>query len=414
MNIKPSSQEKKSAKHRLFSLKNHPFVVPVVTFMTLFFISMVAFIIFGGGTTVGPSDSRVVNVYVDGEKQTLPTRAQTVGDLLERLSITVKPNDVVEPAVDSPILTDNFNINIYRSRPVVIVDGNKQVVTNTPDQSPRIAARNAGIVVYPEDEVFPEVPENLLEEGVIGERYVIERATPLTLILYGNISGVRTQSKTVGELLDEKGIETSKDDTIAPAKDTLLTAEMRITITRPGQKIATVEEAVPAPLEYVDDPNLDRGVEQEREAGAPGKKVVTYDIQVDEAGIEVSRTLLQEIVTVNPQRRLIARGTKIIISNPSENVQIGQSLAAARGWTGEQFYCLYQLFQKESGWSTTAANSSGAYGIPQALPGSKMASVGSDWRSNPATQITWGMDYIAGRYGTPCGAWSTSQARGWY
>ena len=408
------SSKSKSKRHKLFSLKNHPFVVPVVTFMTLFFISMIGFIIFGGGTTVGPTDSRVVNVYVDGIKQTLPTRAQTVEDLLNRLSINIEPKDVVEPALDAPILTDDFNINIYRARPVVIVDGNKQVVTNTPDQSPRIAARNAGIVVYPEDNVYPEVPEDLLQEGIIGERYVIDRATPVTLVLYGNVSGVRTQAKTVGDLLNEKGIEAAEGDTVEPARNTPLSADLKVIITRPGQKIATVEESIPPPIEYVDDPNLDRGVEEVREPGTEGKKVVTYDIKL-ENDVEVERVLLQEIVTVNPQRRLVARGTKIIISNPSENVQIGQSLAAARGWTGEQFYCLYQLWQKESGWSTTAGNpSSGAYGIPQALPGTKMATVGSDWRSNPATQISWGMGYIAGRYGTPCAAWSTSQARGWY
>lgn len=408
------SSKSKSKRHKLFSLKNHPFVVPVVTFMTLFFISMIGFIIFGGGTTVGPTDSRVVNVYVDGIKQTLPTRAQTVEDLLNRLSINIEPKDVVEPALDAPILTDDFNINIYRARPVVIVDGNKQVVTNTPDQSPRIAARNAGIVVYPEDNVYPEVPEDLLQEGIIGECYVIDRATPVTLVLYGNVSGVRTQAKTVGDLLNEKGIEAAEGDTVEPARNTPLSADLKVIITRPGQKIATVEESIPPPIEYVDDPNLDRGVEEVREPGTEGKKVVTYDIKL-ENDVEVERVLLQEIVTVNPQRRLVARGTKIIISNPSENVQIGQSLAATRGWTGEQFYCLYQLWQKESGWSTTAGNpSSGAYGIPQALPGTKMATVGSDWRSNPATQISWGMGYIAGRYGTPCAAWSTSQARGWY
>nr|WP_116026463.1 lytic transglycosylase domain-containing protein [Thermomonospora umbrina] len=80
-----------------------------------------------------------------------------------------------------------------------------------------------------------------------------------------------------------------------------------------------------------------------------------------------------------------------------------------------QFGCLVKLWNKESGWRHTAANpSSGAYGIPQALPGSKMASAGSDWRTNPATQIKWGLGYIKGRYGTPCGAWSHSQSRGWY
>lgn len=95
---------------------------------------------------------------------------------------------------------------------------------------------------------------------------------------------------------------------------------------------------------------------------------------------------------------------------------IGAELAASQyGWGADQFACLDSLWQKESGWNPAAYNSgSGAYGIPQALPGSKMASAGADWQTNPATQITWGLGYIAGRYGTPCGAWGHSQSTGWY
>lgn len=93
---------------------------------------------------------------------------------------------------------------------------------------------------------------------------------------------------------------------------------------------------------------------------------------------------------------------------------IAQAMLNARG-QGSQFSCLDQLWNRESGWSLTASNaSSGAYGIPQSLPGSKMASAGADWQTNPATQITWGLSYIAGRYGSPCAAWAHSQSSGWY
>jgi hypothetical protein len=86
------------------------------------------------------------------------------------------------------------------------------------------------------------------------------------------------------------------------------------------------------------------------------------------------------------------------------------------GWSESQFSeCLEPLWEKESNWNHTAENTgSGAYGIPQALPGSKMSSHGDDWRTNPATQIAWGIDYIKGRYGDPCGAWTHSQANNWY
>ncbi|MBX6381441.1 MAG: transglycosylase SLT domain-containing protein [Microbispora sp.] len=89
-------------------------------------------------------------------------------------------------------------------------------------------------------------------------------------------------------------------------------------------------------------------------------------------------------------------------------------MAEARGWGGE-WGCLEKLWDKESHWNERAMNRySGAYGIPQALPGSKMASAGADWQTNPATQIKWGLNYIAGRYKSPCGAWAHSQATGWY
>ena len=84
------------------------------------------------------------------------------------------------------------------------------------------------------------------------------------------------------------------------------------------------------------------------------------------------------------------------------------------GYSTGEMSALVPMWQKESGWSVTAANSSGAYGIPQALPGSKMASVASDWRTNPATQIRWGLSYIKGRYGSPSAAWAYWQAHGWY
>jgi hypothetical protein len=85
------------------------------------------------------------------------------------------------------------------------------------------------------------------------------------------------------------------------------------------------------------------------------------------------------------------------------------------GWGSGQFQCLDALWAKESGWNPKARNaSSGAFGLPQALPGSKMASVGADWQTNPVTQIRWGLGYIKSVYGTPCGAWAHSRATNWY
>jgi hypothetical protein len=94
---------------------------------------------------------------------------------------------------------------------------------------------------------------------------------------------------------------------------------------------------------------------------------------------------------------------------------IAQAMLGRFGFGSDQFSCLESLWDKESGWDPHASNpSSGAYGIPQSLPGSKMASAGADWQTNPATQIEWGLGYIRDSYGSPCSAWGHSEANGWY
>jgi hypothetical protein len=95
--------------------------------------------------------------------------------------------------------------------------------------------------------------------------------------------------------------------------------------------------------------------------------------------------------------------------------QIAQQMLGQFGWKASQFSCLEPLWYHESGWNPSAENpSSGAYGIPQALPGAQMTSAGSDWKTNPATQIRWGLGYIHDRYGSPCGAWAHEQSSNWY
>lgn len=116
--------------------------------------------------------------------------------------------------------------------------------------------------------------------------------------------------------------------------------------------------------------------------------------------------------------RKAAEAAAVALANantPAGAQTVARSLLAEHGWGDDQFSCLSNLWQKESGWNYQAYNAgSGATGIPQALPGSKMATFGSDWQTNAATQIKWGLDYISRSYGTPCSAWSHSQSVNWY
>jgi hypothetical protein len=113
-----------------------------------------------------------------------------------------------------------------------------------------------------------------------------------------------------------------------------------------------------------------------------------------------------------------AGSTDLIVNMPPPDPGTAQSIAdgllSSYGFASSQWGCLDDLWQRESGWVYNAENASGAYGIPQALPGSKMASAGPDWQTDPTTQIKWGLGYIKSTYGTPCGAWSHEEADGWY
>jgi hypothetical protein len=101
--------------------------------------------------------------------------------------------------------------------------------------------------------------------------------------------------------------------------------------------------------------------------------------------------------------------------DPGTAQSIAYKMLPSFGFTASTEYpCLNNIYTRESGWRYNAENASGAYGIPQALPGSKMASAGADWATNPATQIKWGLGYIKDRYGSPCAAWSYWEAHGYY
>lgn len=176
------------------------------------------------------------------------------------------------------------------------------------------------------------------------------------------------------------------------------------------------------------DKSLSRGKSVVRRRGAAGKAIIVYRIKYIN-GVEVSRSQLRRSVVRKPTARVVAQGIAAPSAEPAlpdpKTLPLGtvgqvKDYAASYiqhqyGWDSGQFGCLSQLWERESHWNANAHNrSSGAHGIPQAMPGSKMSTFGSDWYANPATQVKWGANYIKGRYGNPCGALGHSQSTGWY
>jgi hypothetical protein len=141
--------------------------------------------------------------------------------------------------------------------------------------------------------------------------------------------------------------------------------------------------------------------------------------QQDDQTESVSRSDRRD--TIDPAKEAALTSTDGPAVSRTEDIsdddprEIARALMAEFGYSADQFDCLDSLYMSESGWRVDADNpSSSAYGIPQALPGEKMASAGADWATNPVTQIRWGLGYIQDRYGSPCGAWSFKQGAGWY
>lgn len=137
----------------------------------------------------------------------------------------------------------------------------------------------------------------------------------------------------------------------------------------------------------------------------------------------VSDEIIENIADFRNSREIDSRPNVIVKNEPKiiekrpKTPSVAEAKAYARAKLGEtQYNCINKLFKKESGWSPTKYNyaGSGAYGIPQALPGSKMKSAGADWKTNPITQVKWGIKYVNRRYGSACGAWNHSKKYGWY
>lgn len=307
---------------------------------------------------------RRVRILADGAATTVEARrGDEVNALLERAGIAVGANDRVSLATgDDGVLT----LSVSRvSRGIVTSD-----------------------IPVPYEEQQVESAELFLGE---------------TRITQEGVAGIARRSEWV---------ETRDGETAAQA-----TASEQVT-TPPSPAIRTIGTK-PVTPEALVMAGLDPKATLQQGSDAMGRPYAAY---TGALGTLSSAAEIEAIVNTLPDQAskvaaaAAAQRAGVRISYTGQDPkEIAQIQVAARGWSASEFQCLVNLWNRESRWNPYAENaSSGAYGIPQSLPGSKMASAGADWRTNPATQITWGLGYIAGRYGTPCSAWAHSNAVGWY
>lgn len=360
------------------------------------------------------SAGRLVTIHDRGEQKVLLSTAATIGDALKDAGITVDSHDAVEPAVTEKLIASEYQINIYRARPVTVIDGATRQKVVTAYQTANQIAKDAGITMYPEDTTKLSRSNDLLADGA-GLQVTIDRATPFNFTLYGTKSEARTQGVTVADMLKEKGVKLGVNDKVSVPVTTLLTQAMDVQVWREGKQTITVEEPVAFETDQIRDADREVGYKAVQTAGVAGKRNATYEVEIRD-GQEVGRVEIASLVTAAPSKQVVVIGAKLPVpTNPTENQALGHLMMLNAGYGEDQWSCLVNLWNRESGWRTTAGNpSSGAYGIPQALPATKMAAYGADYLTNPQPQIAWGLNYIKGRYGTPCGAWSSFQSKNWY
>lgn len=398
------------------------------------FVSACASLIFANAETSVPDDAHIVVLYKDGIEQTILTRADTVGALIEKLDFKLSEFDLIEPGKDAVINADNFKIQVRTAEPTTIINGDKTISLLSPYDDTRLAVEKAGVQLAPEDVVSVEYPGDIAQSQIIGRKLVVKRALNVQVVLYGAQIPRKTQSKDVAGVIAEIGINPNSSDTVTPERNTALNDGMTIFVTKQGSEVQSQEEVIGYTSQIQEDKNSNVGYKKVLQTGVNGRKVAFYEI--DKA--TGAKTKILETVTLSPIEEIVIKGTKAVFANYNEegiparvfcgspkqgnwkninitNAAIGKALAEERGWVGSEFDALLELFACESSWNERAGNPySGAYGIPQAWPATKMASFGEDYETNPLTQLRWGLNYIAARYGTPSEALAFHYRKNYY
>ncbi len=366
--------------------------------VVLYFVSPVSH------SQVHAENGRIITIYHDGQQQVIVTEAMTVGEALDRAGVRLEANDAVEPQKDTKLLAQSYDVNVYRARPVTVVDGNNRYRIVSPYQSAKEIASAAGLHIYDEDKLTISRIDDFVGQGGAGLLLTIKRSTPVHMVLYGKAVDVRTQAKTVDELLHEKRITQAAQDGVSPAAHTSISENMIIDVYRNGQQTVSEEQEVTFTTKQIQDADHPVGYKQIQTPGVKGKKIVTYQLDLKN-GTEVSRKAIQSVVTEDAKEQVEVIGTKVDLPAGSH-----QDWMAAAGITPGDFGYVDFIMSHESGWCPTkwqgehtcngyhGVPSSGGYGIGQATPGGKMASAGGDWATNPITQLRWCSSYALGKY----------------
>jgi uncharacterized protein YabE (DUF348 family) len=362
-----------------------------------------------GGVVAWGHVDKTVSLVVDGKSSSIQTTATNVGDVLANAGYHVGSHDLLAPSVSTSV-HNGTEIVLRRGRLLRLnVDGTTtQVWTTAPTVADALAQLGYSTADFTSVSRARRLPLTPTDISVRTPKLVTVRHD-------GKNQAVTTTDATVAQLLSDMSITMGPQDKLSvPTTQGVRSGEVIVLKrVKTVSQVATVN--VPYKVSKQSDSSMANGTTKVVKAGKNGTARVTYAVvYVD--GKYAGRTTIKTVTLKAPVTAVEKVGTKpAIVTSPDAAHQIARTLLLARGWGQDQMNCLGPLWGKESAWRVTAGNPSGAYGIPQALPGTKMAKYGSDWRTSAKTQIEWGLAYIASRYGNPCNAWHAWNAHGgWY
>lgn len=262
-----------------------------------------------GAETTPVNGERLITIHDAGVDRVILTRASTLGEALKGAGVVLNEQDLVEPGLDHELVASNYDVNVYRARPVTIVDGSVRQKVLSPYHTAMQIAKQAGITLYAEDEAEVAVNTVTASREDIGLEMTVKRATPFTLTLYGKTTTARTQATTVGEMLKEKDIKLEANDRVSVATSTAINPELTVRVWREGKQTVTIEEEVNFETEIIKDTDRPVSYKEVKTPGAKGSRNVTYEVTVQD-GHEVARTEIASLVTKEPVKQVEIVGAK--------------------------------------------------------------------------------------------------------
>ena len=349
-----------------------------------------------------------INIYDSGTHLTVRSDATTVREVLERAEIKYTDSDNVEPGLDEEIDGREYNINIYRARRVLVLDGNEKHYANTAKMVPEDIAEVAGVELKDKDIVRLVHYDDILETGMLSAFQVV-RAKTVKLDYYGKKTTLRTQAKTVEEFLNEQNISTDKEKNwVSMPLEQALASTNEISVYLQGKQTITVDETIPFSERVNYDYDLTWGQEKITQPGQNGQKTVTYEIDMRD-GVEISREYVSEIVTREAIEQIKSVGRKATLPPGSH-----EDWMAAAGIDSSDYGYVNYIISHESGWRPYAVSSNGYYGLYQTNQARLIAACGEGWMNDPVCQLRSATSYATGRYGSWAGAYQFWVSHNWW